>query len=63
VGTKALFVNMRPSEKSQLQADTAPFASGLLYRLSIAFTTWAGAALAVYSILLRSGNILKLRLK
>jgi hypothetical protein len=54
---------MRPSEKSQLQADTAPFASGLLYRLSIAFPTWAGAALAVYSILLRSGNILKLRLK
>jgi hypothetical protein len=54
---------MLPSEKKQLHSDTSHLASGLLFRLSIAFPTWAGAVLAIYSIFLRSGNILKIRLK
>jgi hypothetical protein len=63
VESNALLVFMNPSENNQLQSSASHDASGLLYRLSIAFPTWAGAALAIYSILLRSGNVLKLRLK
>jgi len=40
-----------------------PVAAGLLYRLTIAFPSWAGAILAVYSIFLCRFSALKIRLR
>ena len=40
-----------------------PVAAGLLYRLTIAFPSWAGAILAVYSIFLCRCSALKIRLR
>jgi hypothetical protein len=38
-----------------------PVAAGLLYRLTVAFRSWAGAILAVYSIVLCRFGALKIR--
>lgn len=38
-------------------------ATGFLYRLTMAFPSWAGAILAVYSIFLCKFSALKIRLK
>lgn len=40
---------------------TEPDAAGLLYRLTLAFPSWAGAILAIYAILLSRFSALKLR--
>jgi hypothetical protein len=38
-------------------------AAGLLYRLTVAFPSWAGAILAVYSLFLCKFGAAKIRLK
>ena len=48
-----------PSPERQSHADAA----GLLYRLTVAFPSWAGGILAVYAIFLSRFSGLKLRLK
>jgi len=40
-----------------------PIAAGLLYRLTVAFPSWAGAIMAAYSISLHGFNALKIRLR
>jgi len=40
-----------------------PVAAGLLYRLTVAFPSWAGAILAVYSIFLCRFSALEIRLR
>jgi hypothetical protein len=49
--------NSHPEKHSQ------PVSAGLLYRLSLAFPSWAGAILALYSIFLIRLSDLKIRLK
>jgi hypothetical protein len=56
----------KSSPEEQLRSDSD--ATTLLYRLTVAFPTWVGAILAVYSVFLyKSGalrsNALKIRLK
>ncbi len=46
-----------PEKQSQLVA------AGLLYRLTVAFPSWAGAILAVYSVFLCRFSAFKIRLK
>lgn len=48
-----------PEDVSQPQPDGA----GFLYRLSVAFPSWAGAMLTVYSVFLWSHRVLRFRLK
>jgi hypothetical protein len=50
-------------EKSNLEKKSQPVAAGFLYPLTLAFPSWAGAVLAVYSIFLCRFSALKLRLK
>ncbi|MGD0211938.1 MAG: hypothetical protein ABSB87_01825 [Terriglobales bacterium] len=45
----------KPVEQAQ------PAAAGFLYRLTVAFPSWAGAILAVYSIFLCGFDALKIR--
>jgi hypothetical protein len=40
-----------------------PVAESLLYRLTVAFPSWAGAILAVYSVFLCKFSAFKIRLK
>ncbi len=40
-----------------------PVAAGLLYRLTLAFPSWAGAILAVYTVFLFRFGALKIRLR
>jgi hypothetical protein len=54
---KYLPVNPNPEEVSP------PDGAGFLYRVSLAFPSWAGAMLAVYSVFLWSLGALRLRLK
>jgi hypothetical protein len=49
----------KPSAERQTRGDTA----SLLYRLTVAFPSWAGAVLAIYSICLYGFAALKTRLK
>jgi hypothetical protein len=49
--------------KSSPEKQAQSFATGLLYRLTVAFPSWTGAILAVYSILLFRFSALKIRLK
>jgi hypothetical protein len=51
------------TDKSSLEDRVGPLAAGLLYRLTVAFPSWAGAILAVYSIFLCRFSALKVRLK
>jgi hypothetical protein len=51
------------ADKSSPEKQTHPVAAGLLYRLTIAFPSWAGAILAVYSIFLCRFSALKIRLR
>ena len=51
------------TDKSRSEKQAEPVAAGLLYRLSVAFPSWAGAILAVYSIFLCRFGALKIRLK
>jgi len=46
-----------PEKQSQ------PVAASLLYRLTVAFPSWAGAILAVYSVLLCRFSAFKIRLR
>jgi len=50
------------ADKSSLENHAQP-AAGLLYRLTVAFPSWAGAIMAVYSIFLCRFNVLKVRPK
>jgi hypothetical protein len=51
------------SDKSSLENHAQPAAAGLLYRLTVAFPSWAGAIMAVYSIFLYGFSAHKVRLK
>jgi len=46
---------------SEKQFDSV--AAGLLYRLTVAFPSWSGAILAVYSVFLYRFGALKIRLR
>ena len=46
---------------SEKQAEGA--AAGVLYRLTVAFPSWAGAILALYSVFLYRFSVLKIRLR
>ena len=52
-----------PEDKASAKKRSHPDAAGFLYRLTVAFPSWAGAILAVYSIFLSRFSILKIRLK
>ncbi len=47
--------------KSSPEKQAEPVAAGLLYRLTVAFPSWAGAILAVYSIFLSRFGAFKIR--
>jgi hypothetical protein len=47
--------------KSNPETQDRPVPASLLYRFSVAFPTWAGAIMAVYSILLRGSGLFKIR--
>jgi hypothetical protein len=49
------------ADKSSPEKQAHPVAAGLLYRLTVAFPSWAGAILAGYSILLCRFSALKIR--
>jgi hypothetical protein len=51
------------ADKSSPENEAEPVAAGLLYRLTVAFPSWAGAIFAVYSIFLARFSALKVRLK
>jgi len=51
------------NDKSSPEVQAEPVAAGLLYRLTMAFPTWAGAIVAVYSIFLCRFGALRIRLK
>ena len=51
------------ADKFSPEKTSHPFAAGLLYGLMIAFPSWAGAILAVYSIFLCRFCALKIRLR
>jgi hypothetical protein len=51
------------ARKSNPEGSSHPAGAGLLYRLSLAFPSWAGAILTVYSVFLWSYGVLRLRLK
>lgn len=51
------------ADKSSPEKQSHTVAAGLLYRLTIAFPSWAGAILAVYSIFLHRFSALKIRLR
>jgi hypothetical protein len=49
------------AEESGAENPSPPVAAGLLYSLTAAFPSWAGAILTVYSIFLCRFNALKIR--
>jgi hypothetical protein len=49
------------ADKSGPEKQAQPVAAGLLYHLTIAFPSWAGAILALYSIVLCRFSALKIR--
>jgi len=51
------------ADKSSPEVAAHPVAASLLYRMTVAFPSWAGAILAVYSIFLCRFSALKIRLK
>jgi len=51
------------TDKSSPEKQSQPVAAGLLYRLTVAFPSWAGAILALYSIFLCRFSALKTRLR
>ncbi|HMD15402.1 MAG TPA: hypothetical protein VKH18_01950 [Terriglobales bacterium] len=51
------------ADKSSFEDQAQPVAAGLLYRLTVAFPSWAGAILAVYSVFLCRFSALKVRPK
>jgi hypothetical protein len=51
------------ADESSLEKQSEPVAAGVLYRLTVAFPSWAGAIMAVYSIVLYRCSALKIRLK
>jgi hypothetical protein len=50
---RAMPVWARSDDKSAVEQQSEALASSLLYRLTAAFPSWAGAIMAVYSIHLR----------
>jgi hypothetical protein len=49
------------ADESSPEMQVQPVAAGFLYHLTIAFPSWAGAILAVYSIVLCRFSALKIR--
>ncbi len=49
------------ADESSPEKQAHPVAAGLLYPLTVAFPSWAGAILAVYSIVLCRFGALKIR--
>ena len=49
------------ADKSSPETSPAPVAAGFLYRLTLAFPSWAGALMAVYSIFLYKFGLLRIR--
>jgi hypothetical protein len=49
--------------ESSSEKQSHPVAAGFLYHLTVAVPSWAGAILAVYSIVLCRFSALKIRLK
>ena len=52
-----------PDEKPNAESERTPFLAGIVYRLTVAFPSWAGAILAVYMIFLSPFGALKIRLR
>jgi hypothetical protein len=52
-----------PTAKSVPETQDRSVPASLLYRVSIAFPTWAGAIMAVYSVLLCKFSALKIRMR
>jgi hypothetical protein len=64
VNKKTMLAWMRMSaDKFSLEDQAQPVATGFLYRLTLAFPSWAGAILAVYSIFLSRFSALRVRLE
>jgi hypothetical protein len=53
----------RSADSASSDTQSPSHAAGLLYRLTVAFPSWAGAILAVYSIFLYGFSALKIRLR
>ena len=51
------------TDLSSPEKQSQPVAAGFLYRLTVAFPSWAGAILAVYAIFLCRSSALKIRCK
>jgi len=49
------------ADKSSPETSLQPVTAGFLYRLTLAFPSWAGAIMAVYSIFLYKFGVLKIR--
>jgi hypothetical protein len=52
-----------PQDEATLEEQSHPAAAGFLYRLTLAFPSWAGAIAAVYSIFAYRFSTLRIRLK
>ncbi len=50
-------------DKSSARRQSEPFAAALMYHLTMAFPSWAGALLALYSISVCRSNTLRIRLR
>lgn len=61
--TKKTMLAWIRTSADKTSSESHPLAAGFLYRLTVAFPSWAGAILAVYSIFLCRFSALKIRLK
>jgi hypothetical protein len=52
---------MRMPDNKPAEKQPGLFSAGILYHLTMAFPSWAGALLAIYSITLSRSNTLKIR--
>jgi hypothetical protein len=60
---RAWWDDRMPVDKPSLEIRTKPSAAGFLYPLTIAFPSWAGAILAVYSVILSRFSSFRIRPK
>jgi hypothetical protein len=51
------------ARKSNPEDVSQPGGANFMYRLSLAFPSWAGAVLSLYSVFLWSHRVLRFRLK
>jgi len=50
-----------PTEKANMDKPTEPVATSLLYRLTVAFPSWAGALFVLYSVFIWKFGGLRIR--